>query len=147
MPIKNKARALTPDFIAACGMNCRLCLGFIRKKNTCPGCRNTGLRESEKSEYRNRCRIKNCNHITSEELKYCSNKCEKFPCRRLKELDKRYSTKYNMSMLENLDKIAESGIRQFIREEKEKWTCPDCGEFLCVHRPICLSCGYNWKNN
>jgi rubredoxin len=26
----------------------------------------------------------------------------------------------------------------------EKWTCPECGERLCMHKPQCLNCGYTW---
>jgi hypothetical protein len=133
------------NLIAPCGMNCRLCLGYIREKNTCPGCRNINIPDSQKSKYRNRCRIKNCEQIAENKIKYCSDSCRKFPCARLKQLDKRYRTKYKMSMIDNLQMINEFGIRYFIRHEKKKWICPECGEMICVHRPACLSCGYEWR--
>jgi predicted RNA-binding Zn-ribbon protein involved in translation (DUF1610 family) len=50
-----------------------------------------------------------------------------------------------MSMIENLKNIEENGIRSFIRDEKKKWTCPQCGELICVHSPQCLSCGRKWR--
>ena len=100
--------------------------------------------DSKKSEYRNRCRIRNCEQIVDGKIKYCSDSCGRFPCARLKQLDKRYRTKYGMSMIDNLKMINEFGIRHFIRYEKEKWLCPECGEMICVHRPVCLSCGYKW---
>jgi hypothetical protein len=65
----------------------------------------------------------------------------------LKRLDRRYRTKYRMSMIDNLKIINEFGIRHFIRNEKEKWICPECNEMICVHRPKCLSCGYEWHND
>ncbi len=130
------------NLIAPCGMNCRLCLGYIRERNTCPGCR---MINNQNSQSRNRCRIKNCDQIAK--IKYCSDSCAKFPCVRLKQLDKRYRTKYGMSMIDNLKMISEFGIRHFIRNEKEKWTCPECGEIICVHRPACLSCGYQWQQD
>ena len=132
------------NLIAPCGMNCRLCLGYIRDKNTCPGCRLINKQDSKKSEYRNRCRIRNCEQIVDGKIKYCSDSCGRFPCARLKQLDKRYRTKYGMSMIDNLKMINEFGIRHFIRYEKEKWLCPECGEMICVHRPACLYCGYKW---
>jgi len=101
-------------------------------------------KDSEKSKYRNRCRIKNCDQIASGKIKYCSDICHKYPCARLKQLDKRYRTKYGMSMIDNLIMINEYGIRNFIRNEKTKWICPECGEMICVHRPACLSCGHIW---
>jgi hypothetical protein len=142
---KRKKKTTIPiNLVAPCGMNCRLCWGYIRERNRCPGCRRIDNQDSQKSEYRNRCRIKNCEQITKSEIKYCSDRCESFPCARLKQLDKRYRTKYGMSMIDNLKMINKFGIRDFIRNEKVKWICPECGKMICVHRPICLSCGYKW---
>jgi hypothetical protein len=77
-------------------------------------------------------------------VKYCFS-CESFPCGRLNHLDKRYSVKYGMSMIENLENIRSLGIRRFVTNEKERWTCPECGETICVHEPQCLSCEYKWR--
>ena len=137
--------SIPTDLIAPCGMNCRLCHGYVREKNTCPGCRRIDAPAGRKSDYRKRCRIKNCERIAGGRFRYCSESCEDFPCDRLKQLDKRYRTKYGMSMLDNLRMIDESGIRQFIRNEKVKWICPVCGNLICVHRPACLTCGYKWN--
>jgi len=137
-----KTPAIPTTLIAPCGMNCRLCLGYVRERNRCPGCR---LLEELNPKTRTRCRIGNCPEIASGRLKYCSERCAKFPCARLKQLDKRYRTRYGMSMIENLARISEFGIRRFIRDQKKKWACPGCGELLCVHRPVCLACGHRWR--
>jgi hypothetical protein len=76
--------------------------------------------------------------------KYCFG-CDSFPCARLKNLDKRYRTKYGMSMIDNLGDIRKFGIRRFIRNEKERWTCPECGQAICVHRPQCPFCLQKWR--
>ena len=81
--------------------------------------------------------------IVQGELRYCF-ECSRFPCERLRHLDKRYRTKYGMSMLENLESIRKVGVRDFVKNQRTKWTCPHCGEILCVHRPQCLSCGHRW---
>jgi len=60
---------------------------------------------------------------------------------RLKNLDKRYTTRYGMSMLENLENIRVLGIEKFIETEQNRWKCPACGELRCVHRSSCLNCG------
>ena len=86
-----------------------------------------------------RCIIKNCPVIKTNESGFCY-ECEKFPCLRLKQLDKRYKTKYRMSMLENLSLIKENGIEYFLQREEKRWTCPICGEIVCVHRNICPNC-------
>lgn len=140
-----KKTATIPTYlIAPCGMNCRLCWGFIREKNTCPGCLGNENRESKKSKYRTTCKIRNCEQIAKGKTRFCSDDCDRFPCARLRQLDKRYRTKYGMSMIENLKMIHEVGIRQFTRNEKVKWICPECGEMICVHKPICLSCECKW---
>ena len=115
--------------IAPCGMNCNLCLGYLRDKNVCPGCRDYYCSEGD---YRQSCIIKNCKILKRNKWKYCSIKCENFPCARLKSLDKRYRIKYGMSMIENLNNIAKNGIRAFIRQEVKKWIKRD--SVFCVHR-------------
>ena len=114
--------------IAPCGMNCNLCSAYLRDKNKCPGCRSRG---KDKSQYRTKCIIKNCSRLKKNNWKYCSVKCEKYPCRRLKNLDKRYRAKYDMSMIENLENIEKNGIRKFIDKEKKRWMKGD--KIFCVH--------------
>lgn len=133
------------DLIAPCGMNCSLCWGYLRKNNSCPGCLRIEKEETHKSKHRSSCLIRDCEQLAKSKSRYCSSSCEKFPCTRLKQLDKRYQAKYGMSMLDNLKAIEETGIRNFVRSEKEKWRCPTCGEKLCVHKPACLSCGFTWN--
>ena len=140
-----RTKAIPTNLIAPCGMNCRLCLGYIREKDTCPSCRLIDQQDNQKSKSSNRCRIRNCDLIAKGKIKYCSSDCGRFPCARLKQLDKRYRTNYGMSMIDNLNMIEEYGIRHFIRNEKERKICPECGEMICVHRPTCLSCGYKWR--
>ncbi len=127
--------------IAPCGMNCRICRAYARQKNPCPGCRGDN---SLKTKTRVECRIKNCGKIASGKAKYCFT-CDSFPCDRLKHLDERYRTKYRMSMIENLENISKRGIRHFVSEEKERWTCPECGKMIRVREPECLYCGYKWR--
>jgi len=118
--------------IAPCGMNCRLCMGYVRAKNQCDGCLTPDTRCSRS------CTLRFC---TERSGKYCDHSCSSFPCRRLKNLDKRYREKYGMSMIENLLQIEQIGIRQFVRNENIRWACTVCGELICVHRPKCLNCG------
>jgi len=143
--MNSKAITIPFDLIAPCGMNCRLCWGYIREKNRCPGCRRIDKQESQKSKHRTGCTIRNCEHLADSRQTHCSGNCDNFPCTRLKNLDKRYRTKYGMSMLENLQMIHSAGIREFNRVEKRKWMCPECGSLICVHRPTCLACGHVWN--
>jgi hypothetical protein len=127
--------------IAPCGMNCRLCRTYSREKKPCPGC---GGDDSVKTKVGVDCRIKNCEKIVNGKTEYCF-ACDSFPCGRLNHLDERYSTKYGMSMIDNLESIKKLGIRRFVREENKRWTCPECGNMICVHVPQCLYCGDKWR--
>lgn len=129
------------NLIAPCGMNCSLCISYQFKKNNlnrhgfhrkyCPGCIPRG---------KNCLFMANsCELMRDGTLRYCF-ECGSFPCKRLNALDKRYRTKYGMSMLENLKSIKENGINEFMTKEKQKWTCPKCGELMCCHSGYCLSC-------
>lgn len=114
--------------IAPCGMNCSLCMAYLREKNKCPGCREL---TKDNAVSCLRCVIRKCEILKNNNLKYCSTKCKKFPCTRLKNLDKRYRTKYGMSMLKNLDNIEKNGIKKFIKKEEEKWVKGN--KVFCVH--------------
>ncbi|MFN8254101.1 MAG: DUF3795 domain-containing protein [Bacteroidales bacterium] len=126
------------EMIAPCGMNCRICFGHFREKKKCPGCRE---RDAYESGYGRKCIIRSCPVLKDKDLIYCSDKCDKYPCLRLKNLDKRYRTKYGMSMIENLGNIKNHGVEKFVELEQKRWKCPECGELLCVHRFFCLKCG------
>lgn len=136
-----KTKAMSAALIAPCGMNCRLCRAYMR--NACPGCRGD---DSVKTKTRVLCRIKTCEKIVRGGARYCF-RCDSFPCGRLNSLDKRYRTRYGMSMIDNLRNIRKFGIRHFMENEKRRWTCPECGELICVHEPQCLSCGRKRDRN
>ncbi|WP_445476422.1 hypothetical protein ACT9XH_12455 [Methanococcoides methylutens] len=44
-------------------------------------------------------------------------------------------------MIENLENIKGSGLKEFVKNEKTRWTCSECGSTICVHRGYCYSCG------
>lgn len=125
-----------PNLIAPCGMNCELCLAYQRDSKKCLGCNGP---DENKPFHCVKCSIKNCGGITQGTSNLCW-ECGKFPCTRLKQLDKRYRAKYHMSMIENLEMIRDSGVNIFLEDQQAKWTCKTCGLPLCVHRETCLHC-------
>lgn len=127
--------------IAPCGMNCALCIAYQFKerdlnkegfhKSYCPGCIPRG---------------KNCTHmgdgcqlLGQGKVRFCY-ECGAYPCRLLKNLDKRYRTKYHMSMIDNLNHIRDHGLESFLKQEEEKWAYPECGSLICCHNGLCLHC-------
>ena len=129
------------ELIAPCGMNCGICLAYLREKNHCPGCRSD---EADKLPHGIRCIIRNCETVKASESGFCF-ECKDYPCRRLRQLDKRYRTRYAMSMLENLESIRGIGLSAFVERERQRWRCPQCGGTICVHRGYCYDCGERLK--
>lgn len=128
---------MTEQLIAPCGMNCNICYAHLRVKNQCPGCRL--FNQSEPVSIA-RCIIRNCAPIKEGRMKYCYG-CGSYPCKRLKNLDKRYRLKYHMSEIQNLETIKAEGIRALLDKETARWTCPDCGGTINVHKQVCSECG------
>jgi len=123
--------------IAPCGMNCGLCIGHLREKRPCGGCYK--IDDENKPNVCRSCRIVNCDLLAETESGFCYD-CEKYPCTRLKNLDKRYKSNYGISMIENLAYIKANGLLEFLKKEEDKWKCKVCGSGLSVHRNFCLQC-------
>ena len=134
--------------IAPCGMNCSLCISYQfrdkdlnRKgfnKTYCPGCIPRG---------------ENCMHmghkcelLAKGSIRFCL-ECGNYPCKALKYLDKRYRTKYHMSMIENLEFIKEHGMEGFLKKEEEKWRCKECNGSICCHNGLCMNCDFDKLRN
>ena len=125
------------NLIAPCGMNCGLCIGHLREKRPCGGCFKKD--DENKPTICRSCVIVNCDLLSNNKSGFCYD-CKKYPCTRLKNLDKRYRTKYGMSMIENLAYIKNHGLERFLNNEEEKWKCKVCGSGLSVHRDYCINC-------
>ncbi len=137
-----KFQMKTPDvidssMIAPCGMNCGICSALLRERNICSGCNGD---EAQKPDSCVACQIRNCPELEGNELAFCF-VCAKYPCPRLRRLDKRYRTRYGMSMIENLGNIRELGLDEFAARERVRWSCPGCGGVICAHKPECVHCG------
>lgn len=129
------------ELIAPCGMNCGVCIAYLRDKNKCYGCMQEG---SNKAAHCTKCSIKYCDEHNHADFTYCYD-CRKFPCTRIKKLDKRYVQNYKTSLSENLSYISQHGMEAFICAENEKWQCKNCGSVLSVHRNECLNCKVQYR--
>ena len=129
--------ALNAFLIASCGMNCGICIAHLRDDKQCPGCNGSG---PGKPAHCVKCQIRHCERLAETQSRLCID-CVKFPCSRMKQLDKRYRTNYGMSMIENLQTIRTLGMEAFVIQEQARWRCSQCGGVVCVHRGVCYDCG------
>ncbi len=131
-----RPESLDPVMVAPCGLNCDLCRLTFRVKSQCFGCRSEGAMP----KYCTTCRIRNCDEITLHGKRFCF-ECPEYPCRRLRQMDARYRSRYGMSTIENLEFIRQHGLDRFVDSEKQKWECSRCGALICVHKQTCIFCG------
>lgn len=129
---------MKPTLFAKCGINCQTCVGFFgyklngEKTTPCGGC---PTRQSTCTFFKNHCK----NLANREKIEYCF-ECTDFPCDELKKIDKYYSGKYGVSIIESFQHIKYRGMNDFLKIEEEKWKCPTCGGLICVHTKRCYTC-------
>ncbi len=130
------------ELAAPCGMNCGVCQRYLAtvrnlpKEKGMPAC--TGCRPRNK----NCAFIKgSCELLRANKIDFCF-ECGDFPCKRLERLNRRYATRYNTSLINNLLEIKRVGLVRWIESEEERWKCPRCGGTVSVHDRKCYDCGY-----
>lgn len=127
---------LDSKLIAPCGIYCGACYIFLRDKKNCLGCR---VASPAKPKYCDKCKIAHCESLLKTASGYCF-ECEKFPCQKLKQLDKRYRTTYSTSLIQNQIDIKDKGINAFLNQESKTRTCSKCGSVVSIHWKECQNC-------
>ena len=129
---------MKPELVAPCGNNCATCVAYFgytmsgaKRKHTCPGCRTKNHRCAFLKQH--------CELLDKDEVEFCF-ECPDYPCTHLQKLEDRYTQKYKVSIFENLNFIRENGLKRFLKAQRERYHCTDCGETICVHTKICYSC-------
>ncbi len=131
-----------PDQIAPCGMNCGVCKAYLAYTHGIPSKRGKVSNCKGCIPRAKNCYIKRgCKKLWKHQLQSCS-ECDTIPCQKLAHLDKRYRTRYNMSMVENLHELHDKGMDEFLKLQAEKYRCSNCGDVVSVHDGRCYKCGY-----
>lgn len=128
--------------LAPCGMNCAVCykhVGVRKYAKPCAGCLKGDL---GKPEHCRKCNIKTCaqekGHV------HCF-ECATFPCKLIKNLERSYIKRYDVSLIENGRSAKEGGISSFMEADGQKWTCAQCGGAFSLHDGVCSECGMEVK--
>jgi len=130
------------NLAAPCGIYCGTCRQYILWKKDlleergykvgCKGCR---IRNKNCAFIRRDCPL-----LRKRELDYCY-ECEQFPCPNLLKIDSQYQKRWSVNLVENLKRIKEVGVEKWLQEQKELYTCPECGGEICIHDVECYDCG------
>ena len=124
------------EYLAPCGVNCMLCSRHMdQKRPPCLGCLNGG---SPTSTHCKTCRIKLC--AFNQGFHGCF-ECGKFPCKRIKTLEKRYREHYGYLLMEVAQTARQEGVDTLLAQQLAAHTCPDCGGLISLHTRRCSECG------
>ena len=132
MPETIEARMIAP-----CGVNCLACSAYLDSKKPCPGCR-APIEEATRKSCRN-CVKKRC--AFERNLQWCF-ECSRFPCSRIKSLDRRYRENYDIDLIQN-GAEARRDMDAFLLAQKERFLCKSCGGVINQHHQRCSECGRN----
>ncbi len=130
------------NLVAPCGIYCGACRQYLLWKKDlleergykigCKGCR---IRNKNCAFIR-----RDCSALRKKEIEFCY-ECNKFPCQNLKKIDSHYQERYNVNMINNLKRIEEIGAENWLKEQVDLYTCPECQGEICVHDAECYDCG------
>jgi hypothetical protein len=136
------------NLAAPCGLYCGICRQFLvlkkglfEEKGLKRGCEGCRIRHKNCAFIR-----RDCPALKKDEIDFCY-ECEKFPCDNLKKIDKGYRERWSVSLIENLKRIKSIGAEEWLQEQKELYTCPECGGEICLHDTECFDCGYKINPN
>lgn len=127
------------ELLSYCGLYCGACPSYYR--GTCLGCRSENHDQKRKSKWS--CKIREC-CLNDKEVLYCG-ECSEFPCANIsKKLleshpkDPRFF--YRHEIPENIKQINEISISKWIKYQKRKWRCDDCGGKITFYDYKCMNC-------
>jgi hypothetical protein len=54
----------------------------------------------------------------------------------------KYRIRSKTGLIQNLLTIKDIGMSNYLASEINRWTCPNCGSIISVHRDNCLICNF-----
>jgi len=100
----------------------------------CDGCLGGG----HLTPYCNQCALRLCPE-DKPGVTRCSD-CSDFPCSRITDFNND-GMRHHAEVLDNLRRIAEIGVEAWVRQEKERWRCPQCQAPVDWYARTCFQCG------
>lgn len=140
-PVMTKPSPAKEALIAPCGMNCAICSNYLAyvnglNKSQCSGCRPGNKKCTYLFE-----KCTGINHTLegNTNAKFCY-ECNQYPCKETERMDQRYRNNYGISVKDNLERIKNNGVTDFVAEQYDEHHCPECGGMVSVHNRKCFKC-------
>ncbi len=100
-----------------------------------------GCKSAEVIFWCSRCRIKEC--AEGKGLEFCF-ECRDFPCGVLLEFEG--SAEHHEGVIQELKRIREVGVDDWLREQDRRWRCPHCRDRITYYDERCRHCGLVLKD-
>lgn len=131
--------ATIPNELAPCGVFCGACPSFTK---TCLGCPSESRNQKRTSKWE--CKIRKCCY-QEKNITFCGY-CPQFPCDKIKKklIDSHAGEaafKYRHELPENITKLRELGVTEYLTYQNQRWTCPSCGGRVTFYQSKCSECG------
>lgn len=136
---------------AVCGLYCEACTLFIATQEDpvrlkelalrfqlpeedikCYGCRS-----DKRTPYCEKCKMFAC--AAEKGIDFCA-ACQEYPCSDLKEFQS--EAPHRRELWESLERIKTDGYKNWLKEIRENYTCPQCRCINSAYDFICRKCGY-----
>jgi len=136
------------DLVGSCGIYCGACKFYLSNKKgiaeqkghkrACMGCQTR----------KTKCTMikKTCSDLRKDHIKFCFECKGTIPCDRLERMENSY-VRYNISLIENLKRMKEIGVVNWLKEQAELYKCSECGGEICLHDRECYDCGLKHDPN
>lgn len=73
----------------------------------------------------------------------CCAFCAEFPCPMIIKFSQD-EWAHHIDVIDNLKRIKEIGIDAWLAEQKQQWSCPQCGSRTHWYQSKCCHCGATW---
>ncbi|MDI6705815.1 MAG: DUF3795 domain-containing protein [Bacillota bacterium] len=136
-------------FDTYCGLYCGACeVLLVNRKGTvekaakiwkmdphnlkCTGCKTDTV-----SVFCKNCQIRSC--ALDKGVNFCF-QCHNYPCKELVDFNNDEHP-HHLIVLRNLEAISKKGIEYWLKEQENRWSCPECGEKFSWYDEKCPICG------
>ena len=132
-----------------CGLNCRACPVLVANQNNTVAARAAewgmepenlvchGCKSEHTAVFCVKCEMRTC--AQEKGIEFCF-ECDSFPCTMLVNFNNDKAAHHSV-VLHNLNRIREVGAEAWLKEQKLRWQCPECGSAYTWYDEICSACG------